>query len=147
MNIALRSATLAGSASLFLMVAASTMTVAADKPTDVGRYEYEGACAVCHGLSGKGDGPMAGQLTSRMPDLTTLAKANKGIFPFDRVYQTIDGAIVVKAHGTREMPIWGRVFRMQSSLFFDAYPAQNTESAARSRMLALTEYLYRLQGK
>jgi hypothetical protein len=32
-------------------------------------------------------------------------------------------------------------------MFFETYPAQNTESAARSRILALTEYLYRMQGK
>ena len=53
----------------------------------------------------------------------------------------------MKAHGTREMPVRGRAFRMQSPVYFENYPAHDTESSARSRILALTEYLYRLQGK
>jgi hypothetical protein len=131
-----------------LLMSASAFSVyAADVPVDVGKGEYDSACAVCHGLDGKGDGYMATQLTVRVPDLTLLAKHNKGIFPFDRVYQVIDGRQEVKAHGTREMPIWGRAFNRQTSIYFENYPPQDTESAARSRILALTEYLYRLQGK
>jgi mono/diheme cytochrome c family protein len=130
-----------------MLIGTSMTAVAADKPTDVGKFEYEGACAVCHGVSGKGDGPVASQLTSRMPDLTVLARNNRGVFPFDRVYQVIDGRVEVKTHGTRDMPIWGRAFRMQSSVFFDSFPTTDPESSARSRILALTEYLYRLQGK
>ncbi len=125
----------------------ATAAVAADKPVDVGKFEYEGACAVCHGLTGKGNGPFMGQLATRVPDLTVLARNNGGVFPFDRVYQSIDGRQELKAHGTREMPIWGRSFRMQSSAFFENYPAHDSESGARSRILALTEYVYRLQGK
>ena len=147
MNIASARQKISCAHAFALILAASTVSFGADKPTDVGRYEYEGACAGCHGLSGKGNGPVAEQLKSRTPDITTLARNNNGIFPFDRVYQTIEGTVEVKAHGTREMPIWGRVFRAQSSLFYDTYPGDNTESAARSRILALTEYVYRLQGK
>lgn len=122
----------------------SIATHAADN-VDVGKLEYEGACAVCHGLSAKGDSYLKSQLTSRMPDLTVLAKNNNGVFPFDRVYQIIDGRQEVKSHGPREMPVWGRAFNLQSSLYLDNYPKQDSESAARSRILALTEYLYRLQ--
>ena len=114
---------------------------------DIGKGEYEAACAVCHGIKGKGDGPFVGQLTAKTPDLTVLAKNNQGVFPFDRVFQVIDGRVDVKAHGLREMPVWGRAFGRQSSIYFDSYPAHDQESQARSRILALTEYLYRLQGK
>jgi len=114
---------------------------------DVGKFEYEGSCATCHGQTGHGGGPMAGQLKTRMPDLTLLAKNNNGVFPFDRVYQIIDGRQMLEAHGSREMPVWGRTFRLQSSLFFDGRVPHDSESSARSRILALTEYLYRLQGK
>jgi len=96
---------------------------------------------------GKGDGPLRSQLVSRVPDLTVLARSNNGVFPFDRVYQIIDGRQEIKAHGPRDMPVWGRGFNMQSSIFFENYPPYDTESNARSRMLALTEYLYRLQAK
>lgn len=130
-----------------LVIGVATMASAADRPTDVGKFEYEGACAVCHGVTGKGDGPVVGQLRSKVPDLTVLARDNGGVFPFDKVYQIIDGRREVKAHGPREMPIWGRAFSMQSSLFFPNYPPQDAESGVRSRILALTEYLYRLQGR
>lgn len=114
---------------------------------DVGKIEYEGACAVCHGLKGKGDGYLRSQLVNKVPDLTVLAKNNNGVFPFDRVYQIIDGRQEVKSHGPRDMPVWGRSFNLQSSVYFENYPPQDAESAARSRILALTEYLYRLQAK
>ncbi len=129
-----------------LMFGASTVTLAADL-VDVGKMEYRSACAACHGSTGKGDGPLKSELTRPLPDLTSLAKNNNGIFPFDRVYQIIDGRAEVKAHGSKEMPVWGCAFNLQSSAFFENYPANDTESAARSRILALTEYLYRLQAK
>jgi mono/diheme cytochrome c family protein len=114
---------------------------------DIGKHEYDGACAVCHGYTGKGDGPMASRLVNRMPDLTALARDNNGVFPFDRVYQIINGRREVASHGSRDMPVWGVHFSRQSSIYFENYPAQDSESATRSRILALTEYLYRLQGK
>lgn len=134
-------------AAAMMLLASAGVAVAGDKPVDVGKGEYDAACAVCHGLTGKGNGPVAGQLVSKVPDLTVLAKNNHGVFPFDRVVQIIDGRQEVKTHGPREMPIWGRAFNMQTSIFFENYPLRDTESGARSRILALTEYLYRLQGK
>lgn len=130
-----------------VLVALGAAAQAADRVVDVGRGEYNAACATCHGLQGRGDGPMAEQLKARVPDITGLAKANQGIFPFDKVYQIIDGRQEVKAHGPREMPVWGQYFRLQTSAFFENYPAGDPESGARSRILALTEYVYRLQRK
>ena len=129
------------------LMALGAAAQAADRIVDVGKGEYNAACATCHGLQGRGDGPMADQLKARVPDLTGLAKANQGVFPFDKVYQIIDGRQEVKAHGTREMPVWGQYFRLQTSAFFENYPASDPESGARSRILALTEYVYRLQRK
>ena len=129
-----------------LMFSASTVSLAADL-IDVGKMEYKYACASCHGASGKGDGPLKSELIRSLPDLTTLAKNNNGVFPFDRVYQIIDGRTEIKTHGSREMPVWGQAFNLQTSIYFENYPAHDTESAVRSRILALTEYLYRLQGK
>lgn len=129
-----------------MLIGSSATALAADK-LDVGKLEYEAACAVCHGPAGKGDGYMKSQLVDRVPDLTVLARNNHGVFPFDRVYQIIDGRQEIKAHGPRQMPIWGRAFSLQSSIFFQNYPPYDAESSARSRILALTEYLYRLQAK
>jgi mono/diheme cytochrome c family protein len=127
-----------------LLVGGSVL--AADKLIDVGKGEYNAACASCHGLQGKGDGPAADQMKTKAPDITGLAKANNGVFPFDKVYQIIDGRAEIKAHGSREMPIWGAAFRRQTSVYFENY-AGDPESGARSRILALTEYVYRLQQK
>ena len=128
-----------------LLLAASAAAYAAEPaPFDVGKYEYESSCAVCHGSQGKGDGPMRGQLVKRVPDIT---KRNNGVFPFSRVYQVIDGREEVLAHGTREMPVWGRIYSRQTSMFYEPYPPFDPESAVRSRIMALAEYVYRLQGK
>lgn len=119
---------------------------AAGENLDVGKREYQAACAVCHGMSGKGDdGPLKPYLVKPVPNLTVLAANNNGVFPFDRVFQIIDGRQEVKSHGPRDMPVWGNAFSNQTSLYFENYPAQDKESATRSRILALTEYLYRLQ--
>lgn len=145
MNISTKLRTISAALIGSILISLSANALAADK-VDVGKMEYNAACAVCHGLTGKGDdGPLKSLLVRPVPSLTGLAKNNKGVFPFDRVFQIIDGRQEVKAHGPREMPIWGNAFNNQSSLYFENYPQQDRESAARSRILAITEYLYRLQ--
>ena len=114
---------------------------------DRGRYEYGAHCAVCHGLSGKGDGVFAGVLKSTVPNLTELSKKNNGVFPFMRVYETVDGTWSVPAHGTKAMPVWGPRYKAEAQeSSFDDYLA-NPEPFVRARILALTEYVYRLQVK
>jgi hypothetical protein len=40
----------------------------------------------------------------RLADLTVLAKNNNGAFPYNRVYEMIDGRnSTISSHGTREM--------------------------------------------
>ena len=67
-------------------------------------------CANCHGAAGRGDGPMAGQMRRLPPNLTTFAMRNGGVFPAARVRQVIDGTGIA-AHGDRDMPVWGAVFK------------------------------------
>ena len=121
---------------------------AADK-ADLGKREYDANCAVCHGTTGQGDGPYAGMINTRIPALTTLAKANGGVFPFARVYEIIDGTQVSKAHGARDMMIWGNDYVTRAEGLRDDYGARLYDPAvlARTRVLALTEYVYRLQAK
>jgi mono/diheme cytochrome c family protein len=69
-----------------------------------GKVSYTAHCAACHGVSGLGDGMVAQYLTVAPTDLTRLA--TEGDFPFEDVYDAIDGR-VVPGHGTREMPVWG----------------------------------------
>lgn len=117
----------------------------ADK-LDIGKIEYEQSCATCHGLDGKGRGSIAQTFQLSVPDITTLTKRNGGVFPVSRVYDVIDGREEVKAHGTREMPIWGRYYSLSAAPRYDDY-AYNPEAAVRGRILALTDFLHRLQQK
>ena len=66
-------------------------------------------CAACHGKNAKGNGPAASELKVPSPDLTTLAKRNKGKFPADYVTRVLVNG-PKPAHGTPEMPLWGPLF-------------------------------------
>ena len=112
---------------------------------NLGKNEYQKHCAVCHGVSGKGDGIYADLLKSGtvVANLTELSKKNNGVFPFARVSDTIENG-VPGAHGTKEMPIWGPRYRIEAGQsLYDEY----SESYVRARILALTEYIYSLQAK
>ena len=114
---------------------------------DIGKWEYDGHCAVCHGSTGKGDGyfyTARAEKGAGAPNLTELSKKNSGVFPFARVYEIIDGRQQVQAHGTREMPIWGRDY---SAMSFTQNIYYDHEAYARAKILALTEYIHRLQAK
>jgi mono/diheme cytochrome c family protein len=130
---------------LAAMVSALGVAGAAEK-MDIGKMEYGESCAACHGVTGKGDGPFAAQLKSPMPNLTVLSKNNGGVFPTLRVYNVIDGRQELLAHGTREMPIWGTDYQAKGSPTYDDYP-YDRESYVRGRILALIDYLSRLQEK
>ena len=73
-----------------------------------GEELYVRHCASCHGISGRGDGPVAPSLEKPVPDLTTLAR--QGRFDEANLMAIIDGRRVVPVHGPREMPVWGAVF-------------------------------------
>ena len=120
---------------------------------DFGRREFLLSCAVCHGVTGKGDGIYKELLKQRPSDLTSLTNENNGVFPFQKIYEVIDGRQDVKAHGPRDMPIWGAIFRKEgekvdfASSPFDASVPQNPEMYVRARIVELIEYVHRLQEK
>ena len=73
-----------------------------------GRALYLERCAACHGAAGKGDGPVAPSLKGPVADLTRLPRKD-GAIDEARVRTSIDGTQAASAHGTREMPVWGKV--------------------------------------
>ncbi|HKJ75130.1 MAG TPA: cytochrome c [Alphaproteobacteria bacterium] len=73
-----------------------------------GRVEFMDHCAACHGMDGKGNGPVAALMTVTLPDLTKLSARHDGEFPFDYVAASIDGRKLPKAHGSLKMPVWGK---------------------------------------
>ncbi|MES9935186.1 MAG: cytochrome c [Sedimenticola sp.] len=73
----------------------------------IGKMEFQKNCASCHGMGGKGDGPLVEFLRQTPPDLTLLRKKHGGVYPHVKVYDWIRDAQSIRAHGTQEMPIWG----------------------------------------
>ncbi|MBA4034737.1 MAG: hypothetical protein C0480_09085 [Bradyrhizobium sp.] len=136
-------------------LAAGFSGAAEAQPSDIGRSEFLSSCASCHGADGKGRGPVSEQLKVPPSDLTILARNNNGVFPTNAVYETIYGSKTVPAHGTREMPIWGERFNPIINLphavdpFYWrlAGPENSPEVVVRTRILAVIDYLNRIQQK
>lgn len=110
----------------------------------IGQQEFRDHCAACHGLTGLGDGPIGQLLKTPAPNLAMIAKRNGGKFPFQRIYEIIDGSSVLAAHGTRDMPLWGDRYSK------DAKPvtpdqAAITQDIAQQRILSLVYYIGTLQ--
>lgn len=118
--------------------------VHAQNQPDLGKREFDGKCAVCHGLDARGAGPYAQQLKSAVPDLTTMAQRNGGVFPVSRTYATIEGA--GKGHGPRDMPVWGLDYTAKATEVLPEMP-YNQALYVRTRIMALLEYLSQLQVK
>ena len=114
---------------------------------DLGRREYMSNCAVCHGVDGQGRGPLyaTGFLTREPTDLTRLTSANRGVFPFERIYQVIDGRQAAAAHGPRDMPVWGDEY-YEEGASPDVRGVVSPEAYVRARILALIDYLARMQA-
>lgn len=115
----------------------------AQNKADFGMTEFEAKCASCHGMQGKGDGPLSRSITAKPADLTTMAKRNGGVFPAQQAYEIIDGRKYVQAHGPREMPVWGRDYEAKAPDLEGYYDLRST--ITQTRILALIDYLYRLQ--
>jgi hypothetical protein len=119
----------------------STTSLGALAQEDAGKNEYMVACAVCHGESAKGNGPFARLMNIEVPSLSVLASQNDGVFPFLKVFMTIDGRTQVEGHGA-PMPVWGERFEASAK---DQYGPYGTELMVRGRILSLVNYLETIQ--
>lgn len=104
-----------------------------------GAYSFRTYCASCHGLDGRGEGPLTDSLRFQPPDLTLIAKRSGGEFPTEKVVRIVDGRSPVKGHGGPEMPIWGDAFRNAETGYDDA--------AAKAKVRAVVDHLKTLQSK
>jgi mono/diheme cytochrome c family protein len=118
------------------------LNAAAAQEMSYGQAEYLNSCAVCHGVDGKGNGPLRDLLMKRPADLTRLSKRNGGTFPYSRVFATIDGRYAVPSHGDREMPVWGREFLEEDA---KTYGPSGGEVVTTERIHNLAGYIERLQ--
>jgi mono/diheme cytochrome c family protein len=99
---------------------------------------YHQYCAVCHGQNGKGDGPVADALRVKPADLTLLSAKNNGKFPEMHVLNFIRSNDTIRAHGSRQMPVWGRVFLDETG---------GQQELVQMRLYAVVVYLKQLQVK
>lgn len=110
------------------------------KPTSAasGQDMYKSYCAVCHGVDGTGNGPAASALKVPPPDLTLLAQKNGGKYPALKVSSVIRGEEPLPAHGSKEMPIWGKLFWSMSG---------GHSSEVQQRVANLNKHIESLQKK
>ena len=101
-----------------------------------GRAIYLQYCASCHGLTGEGDGPVARSLSTPPANLRLLSEHYGNPLPEDQIARFIDGRAEVKAHGPRDMPVWGRRF----------YSETGSEREVKERIARLVAFLQSIQN-
>ena len=106
-----------------------------------GETLYGNLCASCHGPGGRGDGPVAEALSVAVPDLTRLAANNGGVFPLERVEDSIHGPDTIEIHGGPQMPLWGPALEG----VFDTLPHVNRQAFAANRIRRISRHLEALQ--
>jgi mono/diheme cytochrome c family protein len=137
-------------AGVALVLSALSPLAAQDKPTIKkvpaqaitsleGKDNFQEYCAVCHGKDAQGKGPAAPALKTPPADLTTIAKRRQGKFPSLEVREIIEGNRQLSAHGDREMPMWGSVFRSIGAGMGDQTPVMRVQN--------LVKYVESLQVK
>jgi mono/diheme cytochrome c family protein len=119
-----------------LLLIIATHTDAADEVAQ-GRAIYLQYCASCHGMAADGKGPLAPILTTPPANLRLLAARYGNPLPEDQIARFIDGRADIKAHGPRDMPVWGTQFFPE---------AQGAESGVRFLIARLVAYLQSIQS-
>jgi len=112
----------------------------------LGRADYMDNCASCHGISAKGDGPVGSFLVKPPADLTQIAHRYGGPFPQALLKEVIDGRWSGDRgpHGSRDMPVWGQVFK-ERAMTQAGDSSTTAEWSASQRVASLVMYLKTLQ--
>lgn len=127
-----------------VVLLASALTAGAalaqgDPYVEAGERLYHQHCGSCHGMGGTGNGPVAALLDPKPADLTRIAARRDGVFPEAEMLEIIDGRDPIQAHGSREMPVWGKRFSEGPP------PGPAPSSMARGQVMLLLHYLKTIQ--
>jgi hypothetical protein len=111
-----------------------------------GNMLFNNLCAACHGAGAKGDGPAASALDKGVPDLTTLAFHNDGVYPYGKVQKSISGKTISGEyrrieHGTIDMPVWEQQFMYLQP----GWTNFQREAYARRQVYTLNSYIKSIQ--
>ena len=109
-------------------------------PASSGKQMYVNYCAPCHGVDGRGQGPVAAALKKQPTDLALLSRNNGGKFPSTHVMTVLQFGTANPSHGTADMPVWGPVL--------SGMDTTNAEPNVKAlRISNLSRYLQSLQAK
>ena len=103
-----------------------------------GQEMFASYCAVCHGANATGNGPATSALKATPTDLTALANKNDGKYPSMHVSSVLRGEAELPAHGSKDMPVWGPLFRNL---------AQGHDAEVQQRIANINQYLESIQKK
>ena len=126
---------IASSCALILTLIVGGTIARADEVAQ-GRAIYLHYCATCHGINADGNGPVARALTTPPTNLRHLSDLYGNPLEEDKVARAIDGRAEVKAHGPRDMPVWGQRFSSES---------HGDERQVKARIAKLVAYLQSIQ--
>jgi mono/diheme cytochrome c family protein len=104
-----------------------------------GREAFLQYCASCHGARGDGKGPMAGELRQSPADLRHLTGRFGSPLQTQRLLERIDGRRMARAHGSRDMPVWGE------KLTRNIPHGAGTEAQTRGTLLIIIDWLESIQ--
>ena len=122
---------------IVLVTATAGVALGATVTTESGSALFRSYCASCHGMTARGDGPLAANLRVAPSDLTRLAKRNHGKFDADKVRHAIDGRGPKEIHGGSDMPVWGDALKRAGEGY--------SEAKVKERIDSLVEHISTLQ--
>ncbi len=105
-----------------------------------GQQMFTAYCAPCHGVDGRGQGPVASALRQQPANLAVLSRKNGGRFPSNHVVAVLEFGDGYQVHDGGVMPVWGRLFGTM-----DQSPAQSNVVAMR--ISNVSRYVETLQAK
>jgi Cytochrome c553 len=132
-------AAIVSAGTLFAGDSASNVTIQPRRtsPTD-GKGMYSSYCAPCHGVDGRGNGPLASSLKRKPSNLAALSQNNGGTYPAAHVIGVMEHQSWVTDHKQTSMPDWGSVLGMMK---------QDNKLDVPLRIRNLSRYVETLQTK
>jgi mono/diheme cytochrome c family protein len=113
-----------GRLALVMGLALSSQIQAESSQTDDvqrGQAHYLFFCGNCHGMDGKGDGPLAVHLKMAPTDLTLLQAGDGGTGITERVMKALDGGHAIGETEAHKMPVFSESLEVKTVIQITEY--------------------------